>query len=204
MNTLTLTKGQLSKMTMELWLYDDVQHGWEQNPNGFEANAKHTLFHLTKNLVKDFADEQTLAEEIAPDSAMYALRLTRWNAIQPFVLATELSIEDTHVSVAETVAQRFSGIPLHQASYIAATSAVARHVHGYDHRDEYEETVAAQPELAKEAGGLLLYSAQLQAQQVGFDLEEAVYGRLSALRELFGIPPAGQALADLQKPPFHQ
>ena len=182
-----LQEAQMTTLSYELWLYDNAQHGWEQEPNGFEANAKHTLVHLSKNLVKDFSDETILAKEIAPDSVFYALRLARWNSVLPLVTAGQLEVEDTHLATTQATAERLPGLSLHQAGYIAATAALARHVHGYDHAKDLENTVAAQPPAVREVGGLLLYSAQLQAEQADFDLESACNNRLVRLRNLFGI-----------------
>lgn len=178
----------LNEMSKELFVYDVVQHGWEQEPNGYEANAKHVLSHLAKNLFKDFNSRKVVAGEIAPDSVMYALRLARWNRVEPVIGVDQLIVDKSHADAAEEAATDFLGIPLHQVSYMAATAALARHVHGYDHARDRESAIRVQPQFVQEVGGLLLYSANLQAGQMHFDLSQTFVNRLGHLRNIFGIP----------------
>jgi hypothetical protein len=175
-------------MSQELFIYDVIQHGWEQEPKGYEANAKHVLSHLSKNLFKGFQNPEEVAAEIAPDSVMYALRLARWNCVEPIIGMDKLVVDNSHIGVVEKAAADFLDLPPHQVGYLAATVALARHVHGYDHDRMHESAIREQPQVVQEVGGLLLYSANLQADEMNFDLPQAFANRLGYLRDIFGIP----------------
>ena len=179
---------QLQNLSRELYVYDVLQQGWQQELKGYELNAKHTLTHLSKNFIKNFRDARVLAEEIAPDSVMYALRLARWNCVDPIITPGDMLVDNGHLQDAGSMAARFPGIPLHQAAYIAATTALGGHTHGFDHDEFHELTVTHQPYAVREIGGLLLYSASLQAEEASFDLPEAFSNRLANLRTHFGMP----------------
>jgi len=77
-----LAGDNLETCAAKLYTYDVAQGAWEQEPNGFKANANHVLTHLAKSLVaKNFGDAHTNKTEIAPDSVQYALRLARWSSV---------------------------------------------------------------------------------------------------------------------------
>jgi hypothetical protein len=74
-----ITASELESCAEKLRVYDVVQGGWEQEPNGFGANAGHVLTHLTKDLTnRNFSDSGIVRTALAPDSLQYALRLSRW------------------------------------------------------------------------------------------------------------------------------
>ena len=73
-----IAQSELDQIDQKLRYYDVVQGAWEQEANGFEANANHVLTHLAKDLAtKDFSDTEIVRDAIAPDSLAYGLRLAR-------------------------------------------------------------------------------------------------------------------------------
>jgi len=174
-----------------LRVYDVEQEGWEQEPNSVKANLTHIFTHLGKDFTrKCFTNPDVVRDSIAPDSFMYGLRLLRWTRQSPDVLQNGRvrmlvdSRETTAVNMGDSHSLRAFGAGFGQlADYLHATGHAAERKKAQLNRDE---TLAC-------AAGLLVVSAEIQADEFGFDLPTAFNDRLAELRERFGIPAAPEA-----------
>lgn len=176
----------LEQSASKLWVYDVLQQAWEQEPNGFEANAHHVLTHLTRTLWnKDFKDEVTVKTEIAPDSLQFALRLIRWGELPPHRL---FAMNDPFGVIERATEQKNLDVPVHQVAFLQGTAILAEHLHALGHSSEREEAIKTRQSSVIGSGAVLMASAQYQAEEFGFDLIEAFDDRLAALRERFNIP----------------
>lgn len=178
--------GQLESMAHKLEVYDVRQGAWEQEPNGYEANAKHVLTHLAKDLaLKDFNDPQVVEKEIAPDMAQYAFRLVRWGNVGPHMVLDHTQLRSSQLV---DLARRYQGLPEHQVATIAGMSALAKNLHDWDHASTRLE---AQTDLRLKSAlpaRYLFMSAVAASEKYEFDLSETFDNRLNSLRERFGVP----------------
>lgn len=155
-----------------LYIYDVEQQGWEQEPNGIQANLAHTLTHLVKDAYrKDFLNSQLVQEAIAPDNLMYALRFVRWGSL-PLLEVLKDSLSDRSA----------------QDLHAEASDTIADLLHEEDHRSSREGAVAQRNNKLNKAASLLISSAQKQSAEYGFDLEKSFMERLRQLRIRFNIP----------------
>lgn len=179
-----LTQNQLISLTDKLTYYDVEQKAWEQEPNGFEANAHHVLTHLTKDVVnKDYTKRKLVEEEIAPDAVAYAIRLRRWAGIHPnqpvnWSVGTEQGSD----------LRRLGRIPLNLAFTLEANALLATHLHDLDHHKTRERAIENRSQIISGASDLLIVSADAAANQYRFSIIEAFDNRLAQLRERFDIP----------------
>ena len=160
-----------------LYVYDVEQQGWEQEPNGIQANLSHTLTHLVKDAYrKDFLNSQLVQEAIAPDNLMYALRFVRWG---------DLSLSDVlKGSLEENTRSNRSAWDIHAE----AGDKIADLIHEEDHRSSREVAVTQRSRKLNKAALLLISSAQKQSAEYGFGLEKSFIRRLEQLRIRFNIP----------------
>ncbi len=183
-----LTPTELQTCYNNLYTYDVTQGAWEQEPHGFEANARHVLTHLTKDLLaKDFKDPETVKTAIAPDSLQYALRFARWADLPP----AELDFKEQDRQRIFTVASRLGRVSYHFAAFTEAAGTLAQNLHDLDHGNTSAEAQAGRKTAMAATASSLLLSADLASQRFDFDLVEAFDARLSSLRIRFGIPEPG-------------
>ena len=186
-----LTTPQLRSISERLYVYDVVQGGWEQEPNGFEANVAHVLTHLAKDLSgKDFTDPKTIKESIAPDSVQYGLRLSRW---------ANISVEDIDPKAdgdpnLERIASGLGHASLSLAAYSAGMGELASQLHDRGHKSDRVNAILRRSPQMKMASSMLIYSANLYAEQYDFDLEKAFDTRLAGLRVRFRISEPDEQL----------
>lgn len=174
--------GELEDCSERLRVYDVVQHGWEQEPYGFEANTVHTLTHLVKTLLrKNFDDPEAARTEIAPDSMQYALRLGRWAGIPTVELFGNGSAIDKMYDLA-------SDTPLAREAFEVGTDALNTHIHDMGHNALQAEALASRLVTIFKSSRRLLLCSVVLANQHGFDLITAFGDRLAALRRQFKIP----------------
>lgn len=186
-----ISAAELERLSQTLHVYDVDQRAWEQEGNGLEANARHVLTHMAKSLVtKDFSDPDVVRDEIAPDSIQYALRFGRWANIGIADLLKKTNKEEHARSDAEESLGRRP--PMGFPSFVGATGVLAAHLHDLDHRSTREAALASAHEEIRSAARLLMDSANIQAFQFDFELEEAFDARLVVLRNRFGIPDPEQ------------
>lgn len=180
-----MTNTELEEVSEKLFTYDVLHGGWVHENRGPEFNMVHVLKHLAQDLIsKDFTDEDTVKNAIAPDSMQYAVRLTRWNGLKPKEALPLTGQAQTVLAVAK----RFGSVPLHQVAFITAASALGRVLHPLDHEEVPRHDFDAMPHrTAMDAAALLIYSSELQADQYGFDLTDAFDQRIAQLRLRFGI-----------------
>ncbi len=180
-----LSAQNLEQLSQELYVYDVVQGAWEQEPNGFEANAAHVLTHLAKDLsLKDFNNPDESRTAIAPDSLQYAFRLARWGGVEPAELTEKRGAAWFQASKAAAKI----GIPTeHAGAHILAMSVIAINLHDLGHASARAEAIEARRIDMRFAGRLLVESADLQAKAYEFDLVDAFRTRLTSLRRRFGI-----------------
>ena len=172
-----LTLSELQKCYDSLYVYDVEQQGWEQEPNGIQANLAHTLTHLVKDAYrKDFLSPQLVEEAIAPDNLMYALRLVRWG---------NLPLSDV---LKDPVSKRTQGDESAWDFHAQASDTIADLIHEEDHTSSREGAVAQSSGKLNKAASLLISSAQRQSTDYGFDLEKSFMERLGQLRIRFNIP----------------
>lgn len=170
----------------KLYVYDVLQKGWEQEPNGAHANAMHVLTHLTKDLVrKDFGDKQTVQEEIVPDAIQYAIRLARWSNSDVEDLVPKVNGPE---GVAIHAAKQLGGMITSAAAWAEAAGYLASNLHDIDHANKRESAVTRQAGSMIAAGQMLITCAELASEQYSVNSIEAFDSRLSQLRERFGIP----------------
>ncbi len=180
-----INAADVRELSEKLRVYDVVQGGWEQEPNGYEENVNHVLLHLVKDsTAKDFTDPTLLRTAIAPDALQYAIRLGRWSNQD----AVDLMPTETTRQRIRELAPRFGLIPVHQLAHLQASTTLAHNLHGLDHKNDAEQAAAETIETARMAAGFLLYAANLQATQYKFDLKETFDARLLTLRQKFNIP----------------
>lgn len=183
-----LKQEQLQDMSDKLYVYDVEQGAWEQEPNGFEANAKHVLTYLTKDLIlKNFSDREVLQQQIAPDLLQYALRLGRW-ANQGITELLPDSQTYTRIIQIRNLNHNYATMHTGHVSTLAAVGTMAANLHDHDHTSLREKAIIAQPEMARQAARFLVNAATRQAVNYSFDIDQAFDDRLTCLRERFGIP----------------
>ena len=174
----------LEDMSAKMYVYDVLQGAWEQEPNGFEANAKHVLTHLSKDLIlKDFTDAKVVREQITPDLIQYAVRLMRWSA-QAVGAVEYPSTESEQLA---RIRGKY-GVGTAHACYIAAIGVMAASLHDHDHSRIREAAIEAAPAMARQAAGFLLEAVRIQAESNNFDILTSFDNRLASLRTRFGIP----------------
>src|SRR3989344_8062446 len=176
---------ELETCAEKLKFYDVNQHGWEQEPNGFKANAEHVLTHLDQDVIrKDFYDPEVVLSAIAPDSLQYSFRLMRWTR-QP--LHTLEYRDSTNEHIKES-ADRLRIPNLARVARMASAGNLASHLHNLGHNNERQSARATRKESMSRVAAMLITSAELQAEQYDFDPIEAFNTRLSFLRQRYGIP----------------
>lgn len=184
----TVSEATLNACNRELFTYDIVQAGWEQEPNGFTANAEHMLTHLAKDgFRKDFSDPELVPSSIAPDNLMYALRIARWaGSISPKKLITPIydfmSIDGNISPNYDTDSNRAL------AAHRAATVTLADLIHDESHASTAEGARTGRINKALRCSRLLVASCEFHLEDFDFDLRETFVNRLSTLRDRFGIP----------------
>jgi hypothetical protein len=185
-----LTVEDLEVCAEKLYVYDVEQGAWEQEPHGFEANAKHVLTHLAKDIVnKDFSSPELVQTAIAPDSMQYALRLGRWAGVEPQDMLVSPGDEwNVRRLIARQVSRHRGSVIVHATAFAEAMGELASNLHDLDHASTREVAIASRQDAMRETGRLLVNSARLQAEGHQFDLMEAFDARLAHLRERFGIP----------------
>jgi hypothetical protein len=183
-----INTASLEVLAERLRVYDVDQAAWEQEPNGFEANASHVLTHLAKDLVgKNFADANLVRTAIAPDSVQYGLRLARWSGIPVADLVRVTGVEeDIRNEVEESF--DFRKLPWGFASFAGGMRTLAIHLHDIDHQSERDDAMRYMHTSMRSASRLLINSASIQAHQLDFSLTNAFNDRLAFLRNRFGIP----------------
>lgn len=178
---------QLREMRDALWVYDVVQEGWEHEDKGLDINMRHVGLHLSDVIDrKDFMNEGVIANEIAPDSLQYALRLSRWGNLAIAAIAPDDDIR-------REVEERGCTIGTSLDDFISITRAnavIARNRHDVDHASTKEKGLNGERSAMQYAAKLLVHSANLQADFFEFDIMESFTMRLASLRERFNIPPA--------------
>jgi hypothetical protein len=183
-----ITTANLEVLAEKLRVYDVDQQAWEQEPNGFEANAGHVLTHLVNNLVgKNFENEDLVRSAIAPDSLQYGLRLARWSGIHVAdLVSVTMTEEHMRSQVEESLGYR--KLPWGFASFAGGMHALSMHLHNMGHAREKDGAVHTRQAAMRSASRLLINSASVQAHQLDFSLIKAFDDRLSSLRARFGIP----------------
>jgi hypothetical protein len=185
-----LAKYELESLSDKMHVYDVDQGGWEQEANSIQANARHVLFHLTKDLVyKDFLDPVIVQTAIAPDSVQYALRLGRWVGLNP----ERLHVSRSEILIAEELDPGSDQSPLHLTAFKEAVGILAGNLHDLDHKKTQADALRHQPDLFRQAGRMLIYSASIQSAEYDFNLVETFDDRLSGLRRRFNIPEPSEA-----------
>lgn len=183
-----ITADELRDASEKLRVYDVEQRAWEQEPNGFVANASHVLTHLTKDLLgKNFDDKDLVRTAIAPDSLQYGLRLARWSGIHVADLVSMTMVEEEIRSQVEE-SLNYSKLPWGFASFAGGVRVLSMHLHDLGHIKEKDRALLARQDAMRSASRLLIDSASIQAHQSGFPLSKAFDNRLASLRERFGIP----------------
>ena len=181
-----ISAANLEFLDQKLRVYDVDQGAWEQEPNGFAANARHVLTHLTKDMVgKDFSDVDLVRESIAPDSVQYALRLSRWSLVKGAYLA---EVTDTEESVRSIAEKGLENLPWGFASFAGAVCLLAQNLHDMDHKKTRDRASKDTHDTMRSVSRLLIDSASIQSNQYGFSLVKAFDARLSVLRNRFNIP----------------
>lgn len=171
----------LEACNAELFQYDVVDRGWEQEQNGYTADDESTPTHLGK----DFTDAELAEIAIAPDNLKYALRLNRWGGIT--VRQTMASFTDAEMVLVRT--QRTSmGHSAAFHAHRAAMDLVAEVLRNAIHKKDEEYARQNRFNTTMRASRLLIYAASAQADEFGFDLTEAFSKRLVYLRDRFGMP----------------
>lgn len=180
-----LSYKEAANLTSKLIDYDVRDSGWEHESRGFEFNANHVLKHLVRDTMrKDFFDEKVVKSEIVPDSLQYAFRLARWAGLRrEYMLPNQSSVLQTE---AFDRLQRISSPRI--GAYQHAQSKLADHLHDLDHVSLREVALEERFSAISTVGRLLVHSAQLSANEFGFDLPQAFDDRLTQLRERFNIP----------------
>ena len=179
---------ELEELAEKLRVYDVVQGAWEQEPNGFEANAGHVLTHLAKDIVgKNFNDPELVRTAIAPDSLQYGLRLARWSGI-PVAGLVSVTMEEEHTRSGVERSMDYRKLPWGFASFAGGMQTLAQHLHEVGHKSTRDEAVYHTQASMRSASRLLINSASIQAHQLGFSFTGAFDDRLAFLRNRFGIP----------------
>lgn len=182
---LMATQTELQACYDRLYTYDVTQGAWEQEPNGFEANAKHVLSHLVKDLItKDFNDPETVREEIAPDSLQYALRFARWADLSP----TDIAYQERDKKIVDSTVTKLGGVATHFAAFAEGAGTLARNLHDLDHASKRVEALEWRRPFMMVTSRMLMLSADLASETFDFDLVEAFDTRLAVLRVRFDIP----------------
>lgn len=176
----------LESMAEKLHVYDVDQGAWEQEGNGFEANARHVLTHLAKDVVgKDFTDVDLVRGAIAPDSIQYALRLSRWAGVGVSEIVEVTEVEEI---ARDFVEMDRVGLPWGFPSFAGAVNILAQNLHDIDHAKTREDALRGTYDAMRSTSRLLVNSASIQSHQHGFSLVDAFDARLATLRNRFGIP----------------
>lgn len=177
---------ELESCNRSLFIYDVTQRGWEQEPNGFEANIRHTLTHLAKDAFrKDFNNPEMVQYAIAPDNLMYALRLSRWGGVLPKQI---LSSDSSALIAVDRKFEYFSTLPESLVTQFAAVDAVADLIHEEDHTSSNQVAVKDRFNKVLHASRILLLGVNQQAEKYDFNIEDSLDHRLDELRKRFDIP----------------
>jgi hypothetical protein len=181
-----ISSDNLEVLAHKLHVYDIDQGAWEQEGNGFEANARHVLTHLAKDVVtKDFSDEDLVRGAIAPDSIQYALRLSRWAGVETDEI---LELTQKEEDIRDTAEDGLRDLPWGYASFAGAVGVLAGNLHDLDHASARDGAVRGTHKAMRSASRLLLNSASIQSYQYGFSITEAFDNRIAVLRRRFSIP----------------
>lgn len=181
-----ISPANLETLAEKLRVYDVTQGAWEHEPNSFEANARHVLTHLSKDLVgKDFSDIDLVRGAIAPDSVQYALRLSRWASVDTSEIANITQKEEDLRDIAQ---DGLVDLPWGFASFAGAVGVLAQNLHDFDHANTKEKAIIDTFNSMRSASRLLINSASIQSYQYGFPIIEAFDARLTTLRNRFDIP----------------
>ncbi len=185
-----ISPANLDTMSEQLRVYDVDLQGWEHQSKGFGVNVRHVFTHLTKDLVgKDFSDEDLVRGAIAPDSIVYALRLSRWTNIDTDYVAKVTSKEEAIMDMAE---MGLENLPWGFASFAGAVGLLATNLHDQDHEKTHQGAMLGAHNTMKSASRLLIHSAAIQSHQYGLSIMEAFDSRLTVLHDRFGIPKKSQ------------
>lgn len=181
-----INQNELERCNSKLFVYDVSQRGWEQEPNGFEANIRHTLTHLAKDAFrKNFGDASLVQDAIAPDNLMYALRIARWGNVLP----KQIVASDTSAQIATSKKlEYFNSLPESLGTHLTAIDAVADLIHEEDHTSSNQEALANRFNKVLYASRLLIMSVNQQIEQFDFNIEDSLDSRLFELRTRFKIP----------------
>lgn len=180
-----LTVEDLEVCAKKLHVYDVEQGAWEQEPNGFEANAGHVLKHLRRDIIgKDFKDAAVVRTALVPDALQYALRLGRWSGVVP----EDMFPLPVGEMLARSVDARHGAVILQAAKYAAGTRVLADNLHDLEHAATREVAIKRRKDAMRSAGGMLLHYVEAQVVEFRMNPVETFDARLAHLRERFGIP----------------
>jgi hypothetical protein len=180
-----LSERELEHCVDVLLAYDVVDKGWEHERKAPKFNLTLVLKHLARDLVTEHFDmELAVRPRIAPDSIAYALRLMRWTR-QP-----SINIRREEDSVVRTKLATTKLHPDNRAlnAFAAGVGQLSMYLRDTDHPKDRKKAQLNRDKTIARAAGLLVISAEMQADVFGFDLVEAFDNRIDNLREHFGLP----------------
>lgn len=183
----------------------DVDEGkWPAEAEGFEENAARTLAHLEADLAwRDFSNRHDVEWRLAPDAVRFAIRLGRWTGQSDGLLVEEppypainiLMPTPEQVSVVNFLSRDLDGVPPHQVAFAEAVATIDDHLHAHADPGRQKEAADGKLYTARRAARLLLYAADLQAEEYDFDLFRALDLQMGAAQVHTGNPEfEGQVL----------
>lgn len=178
----------LELLSERLRVYDVDQGAWEQEPNGFDANVRHVLTHLAKDVAtKDFTDRALVRGSIASDSLQYALRLGRWAGVRT-VEMTEITGREESIKDFIEENRGITPLPVGFAAFVGAMGVLAQNLHDTDHESTHDIAMRNTYNAVRSTSRLLVLSSTVQSEHYNFGLMPAFDERLAVLRNRFGIP----------------
>ncbi len=172
----------LDEMAGNLYVYDVIEGGWKHEDDGFELNAHRVLSSIVKGMFhRDFTSTWEVPKFIAPDTVRYGLRLGRWTQQSP----NDLVPASREEVIATRLANRVGETPVSQAAVWEATEKLAGNLDDLSHASTREAAIDKRVPVIQDVVRLLLVSANLQAESLGFDLVEAFDARLETLNRQF-------------------
>lgn len=183
-----IKQSEIEIMAETLRQYDVVDGGWQHESKGVDFNLRHVLIHLADmSDRKDFADEDKVRDEIAPDLAQYGLRIARWANVDTGSLVIKPR-EMAYPAVQEKT-QQYGGDISHYEDWFTVTAVMgilARDRHPVDHGDK--ATGSLDRENLGIAAHMLLWAADDQASHFRFNLVEEFDARIAELRVTRNVP----------------
>jgi len=178
---------RLGEAADRLQAFDVDESGWLTEPSSLAIKVAHTLTHLEEDLAEqDFNNPFDAEWCLAPDAVMFAIRLGRWTGQVEGQLAEGYSTINVllptpeQASIVSSLSRDLPPILPQQVAFAEAATTLKNHLRERDSNDELAS--------ARRAARLLLYSADLQAEEHDFFLFRAFDARLASLRSGLEVP----------------